>query len=436
MHISNFIVKVELQDQYILFSTISKNIIKVSKSFYNEMKNINVNQLMEIKPEELKYLINSYFIIEDNVQENKIIEYILDEDRLNQKIFSSYIAFSTLCNFACIYCYEEGQTERNFIMTDELLQKTIDWYKLTIIQNNYKKLKITFFGGEPLIHKNIIKKFLTAIKDFAILNSIELKIAIITNGFLLEQNIVNFLNDCGLEEIQITLDGVGSIHDKRRPLRTGGPTFDRIIKNIQSLDKFNGRFLFRISFDKNNVMHVKELLKYIKNIKIKNNYEIYLAPIHQTITQNNSPCSFCSKNTTEDIKELLPLYKDLYSFMKKLNLAIPKYISNGPCMTISKDTVLVDPCGNLFKCVEMIGFENLIIGNVNEKNYNQRLSNFIGKPNFKKCIENNCKYVCICGGGCIMKSYLRNRTLDNLDCQYKLFDELIPYLLELNYGNR
>lgn len=103
-------------------------------------------------------------------------------------------------------------------------------------------------------------------------------------------------------------------------------------------------------------------------------------------------------------------------------------------MSISKDTVLVDPYGNLFKCVEMIGFDNLTIGNVNEEKYNQRVVNFIGQPNFKRCIKNNCKYTCLCGGGCLMKSYLKDRTLDNLDCQYKLFDELISFLLELNYG--
>lgn len=434
MHISKFLVETELKGEHVLFSTISKNIIKVSKSFYDEMKNIDVNNLRVIKSEELKYLLDSYFVIEDNVQENKIIEYLLDEDRLNQKIFSSYIAFSTLCNFACVYCYEEGQARRQFVMTEEILQKTIDWYKSIIVKNNYKKCKITLFGGEPLIHKDLIKKFLSAMKDFANLNSVELKIAIITNGYLLEQEIVNFLNDCGLEEIQITLDGVGEIHDKRRPLRTGGPTFDRIIQNIRSLEKFNGRFLFRISFDKNNVAHVKELLKYLKNINIKNNFEVYLAPIHQTTDQNSNPCSFCSKNTAEDITELIPLYKDLFSYMKELDLPIPKYISNGPCMSISKDTVLVDPYGNLFKCVEMIGFDNLTIGNVNEEKYNQRVVNFIGQPNFKRCIKNNCKYTCLCGGGCLMKSYLKDRTLDNLDCQYKLFDELISFLLELNYG--
>ncbi len=38
--------------------------------------------------------------------------------------------------------------------------------------------------------------------------------------------------------------------------------------------------------------------------------------------------------------------------------------------------------------------------------------------------------------GCLMKSYLKEHTINELDCQYKLFEELIPVLLELNYGNK
>lgn len=316
------------------------------------------------------------------------------------------------------------------------MQKTIAWYKDILEKRNYRKCKITLFGGEPLIHKELIKNFIQQLSDFTSANKIELKLAIITNGYLLEQEIVDFLNMHGLEEIQITIDGVGKVHDERRPLRNGGPTFNRIIDNIHNLKKFNGRFLFRVSFDKNNLLHVKELLNYLKNLNINNEYQVYLAPIHQTSSQSGQSCSFCSKNTTKNIDELLELYIDLYNYMHKIGLPVPKYICNGPCMTVSQDTVLIDPHGNLFKCVEMIGIDNLCVGNVEDMSYSQQLSTFIGKPCFKKCIENNCKYVCLCGGGCLMKSYLKDGTLDNCDCQFKIFDELIPILLELNYGNK
>lgn len=436
MRISSYIVTKQVGNDYILFSTISKRIIKVSQTYFEEMNNINPNCLNEIKQSELDYLLDSYFLIEDETQEKNITEYVLDKDRIDQQIFSSYIVFSAMCNFACVYCYEEGQTKRNVVMSDEILQKTFDWYKMVLSKNRYKKCKITLFGGEPLIHKDLIQKFVVAISEFTKLNGIELKLAVITNGYLLDQKIVDFLNENGLEEIQITLDGVGKIHDERRPLRNGGPTFEKIIANITNLNKFNGRFLFRISFDKSNILHVKELLSFIKTLKIKNEYQVYLAPIHQTTVQSEHTCSFCSKNTTANIDDLIELYADLYKYMDSIGLVVPKYISNGPCMTVSRDTVLVDPYGKLFKCVEMIGIDKLSVGSVFDSDYNQNISRFVGHPCFKECIKNDCKYVCLCGGGCLMKSYLKDKTLKHLDCQCKLFEELIPFLLELNYGNK
>ena len=142
MKLSKYIVTKKIEDGYVLFSTISKKIIQVNKNFYNELLDINPNNLREIKTNELTYLLNSYFLIDDNVDEKNIIEYLLDKDRLNQEIFSSYIAFSTLCNFACVYCYEEGQTKRNFIMDKKILLDTIEWYKKILLENNYKKCSI------------------------------------------------------------------------------------------------------------------------------------------------------------------------------------------------------------------------------------------------------------------------------------------------------
>lgn len=436
MKLSKYIVVKEIGGDYILFSTISKKIIKVTKEFYNELIHLDIERLKMIKQDELEYLKKSFFVIEDNIDEKKLVEFLLDKDRLNQKIFSGYIAFSTLCNFACVYCYEEGQTNRNCIMDSETLTSAVEWYKKKLLEGHYKECKITLFGGEPLIHKDLIKIFVSSLSKFANKNQIKLRLAIITNGFLLDQEIVDFLNLNGLEEIQITLDGVGDIHNARRPLRSGGKTFDKIINNISTLKKFNGRFLIRVSFDRNNVLHVKELLQYIKNLRLNNACEVYLAPIHQTTIQNSQSCSFCSKNTSTDLDEIILQYKELYKYMADMGLDVPKYISNGPCMTVSLDTVLVDPKGNLFKCVEMIGVKNLSVGNVIDNDYSQNISNFVGCPCFKRCIKKGCKYVCLCGGGCLMKSYLQDQSTNNIDCQYKLFEELIPVLLELNYGNK
>lgn len=436
MKLSKYIVIKKYKKRVILFSTISKTIIEVNPDFYEELQKIDINHLKNITKEELEFLKNNYFLIEKDVVEENIIEYLLDKDRLDQKIFSSYIAFSTLCNFACVYCYEEGQTHREKIMDEETLQATINWYKKIIEKNNYTKCNIGLFGGEPLLHKDLIKEFITQIGSITKKKKIELNINITTNGYLLDNDIINFLNLYGLDEIQITIDGVGDVHNQRRPLRSGGKTFDKIIRNIKNSEKFNGRFLFRVSFDENNIKEVKDVLKYLKNINIKNDYTIYLAPIHQTTSQQNKNCSFCSTNVLQNNQKIIDTYKEIYDYMKKLDLKIPKYYTNGPCMVVSNDTVLIDPYGDLYKCVEMISLKGLCVGNVKEKEYSQQYYNFVGRPQFKNCIKKQCKYVALCGGGCAMQSYLKDKKAKCVNCEYEYFEQLIPFFLEENYGNK
>ena len=205
------------------------------------------------------------------------------------------------------------------------------------------------------------------------------------------------------------------------------------VANVINAKKFNGRFLFRVSFDRNNSNDVKELLNYISKLKISNEYQVYLAPIHNTTSQECMHCSFCNTNVYDEATDIIKQYKELYSYMKYLGLSIPKYYTNGPCMVVSNDTVLIDPYGDIYKCVEMISLKETCVGNVKDKNYNQTYYSFVGLPSYYKCIKNKCKYVCLCGGGCLMANYLKCKKIKGINCEYEYFKELIPFFLEENY---
>ena len=204
MRLSKYIVKKENTNSYILFSTISKTIIKVNKQYYEKMISENVNDLLS--KSDLEFLKNNYFLVSEDIDERKIVKYIMDKERLDQKIFSSYMTFSTMCNFACVYCYEEGQTNRNNIMNEKTLNDVINWYDFIIKKNNYKEIRVCLFGGEPLIHKDLIKLFVSKLDKIVKNNNANLSITMVTNGYLLDQKTIMFLNKYNLEEIQITID--------------------------------------------------------------------------------------------------------------------------------------------------------------------------------------------------------------------------------------
>lgn len=59
----------------------------------------------------------------------------------------------------------------------------------------------------------------------------------ITNGYLLTEKVVAMLPSLSISSLQITINGMKAVHDSRRCLKLGAPTFDRILQNIDNLKK-------------------------------------------------------------------------------------------------------------------------------------------------------------------------------------------------------
>ena len=58
--------------------------------------------------------------------------------------------------------------------------------------------------------------------------------SIITNGYLFDEEAIDYFVDNKLNQIQITLDGIGKAHDQTRCLKNSDEsTFDRIYRNIR-----------------------------------------------------------------------------------------------------------------------------------------------------------------------------------------------------------
>ena len=62
-------------------------------------------------------------------------------------------------------------------------------------------------------------------------NESNLEICFVTNGYTLEEYIP-VLKSGKIREIQVTLDGTETIHNKRRFLKSGAGTFDKIVRGI------------------------------------------------------------------------------------------------------------------------------------------------------------------------------------------------------------
>ena len=142
------------------------------------------------------------------------------------------ISVTMACNFDCTYCFERHTGGR---MTAQTQEDVIALTARMLDASHKKNLFVTWFGGEPLLATDIIESMSERLMAVAKERGVEYAASIGTNGYLLTQEIVDMLGKNRVQLALISLDGIGSTHDKTRHLADGSPSFERITENLRSL---------------------------------------------------------------------------------------------------------------------------------------------------------------------------------------------------------
>ena len=136
------------------------------------------------------------------------------------------------CNFDCPYCFENHRPGR---MSQESQDDVIALAERMLKVSGAKHLEVTWFGGEPLLMPDVIEALSLRLMALAQQYGAEYEASIVTNGYLLTQETADMLGRCKVAGAQITLDGIGTEHDRTRHLAGGGSTYDRIVENLRIL---------------------------------------------------------------------------------------------------------------------------------------------------------------------------------------------------------
>ncbi len=118
-------------------------------------------------------------------------------DSFNRKIDYVRISLTDKCNFKCSYCMPEGM--ENFNVNELTYDEVISMCN-ALAQLGITKVKLT--GGEPLLHKDIIK----IIRDIKKIDGIS-EVTLTTNGLLLDRYLEE-LKQADVDSINISMDAV------------------------------------------------------------------------------------------------------------------------------------------------------------------------------------------------------------------------------------
>lgn len=171
----------------------------------------------------------------------------IKEEIYNTPNMALILVLTGSCNLRCKYCVYGEYYPNEITYSDiedislDTIQKAIDEY-ITLYKDKerhgyFKIPSIFFYGGEPLLKKDLIKYTINYIKE----KKFECNFYMTTNGLFLDEEFSEF---CVKNHFTITfsLDGYKNNHDRNRVTEKNNPTFDVVYNNIVNYEKIKRKY--------------------------------------------------------------------------------------------------------------------------------------------------------------------------------------------------
>jgi uncharacterized protein len=132
------------------------------------------------------------------------------------------------CNLACRYCYAGHATKPD--MSLATAQQCVD-FALEILPAG-ERLNLCFFGGEPLLCFDLLRKITEYTYQKAAAAEKSVRFSITTNGILVTPAVIDFAADQGVNLV-FSIDGPADVHNRNRTYHNGQGSFAEVISRFE-----------------------------------------------------------------------------------------------------------------------------------------------------------------------------------------------------------
>jgi len=248
-----FIKTIRSPRNYYFYDVNRDTIVQINRNIYDYL---NKKNEFDVLPFEDQLYINK--LLADGYLSSKHftkIEHPNTKDldyQLANRCEQLILQVTQSCNLVCYYCpyanKSNGILQRdhsNKMMSWEIAKSCIDFYAAHSSDN--EDANIGFYGGEPLIAFDLIKKCVEYIEDSFLGKDIHFGIT--TNGTLVTDEIIAFFHEHNFN-ITFSIDGPKSVHDVNRKSVDGSGSFDSAINSMKRLvEKYGNQAKSKISIN-------------------------------------------------------------------------------------------------------------------------------------------------------------------------------------------
>ena len=274
-----------------------------------------------------------------------------------------------------------------------------------------RNLEVDFFGGEPLMNFEMVKKLVAYCREQEKIHNKNFRFTMTTNGMLIDEDVIDFCNkEC--HNVVLSLDGRKEVHDRFRKDYAGHGSYDAIVPKFQEFVKKRGdkNYYMRGTYTHYNTDFTNDIF-HMADLGFT---ELSMEPV---VTKPTDPSAL----TAED----LPILKEQYEILAKEMIKRDREgrgftfyhymidLTGGPCIykRISgcgsgTENMAVTPWGDIYPCHQFVGDPKYRMGDIWKG-----VTNTAVRDEFKHCNAyarpecKDCWAKLYCSGGCAANAY-------------------------------
>ncbi len=365
--------------------------LETKEELINISKGFKVNKLISIVP-----------VQEETVSQfSKVSHLFEDLSHMN-------LLLTNACNLNCTYCYEQHRKDYGRF-TKESLKSAYDWLNSI---NDKKNKTFQFFGGEPLIHKQLIKEFIQeydAELNDHYSNYSGTYISMCSNGLLMDDEFAELYFSKPYTHMMLSLDTFDSAVDHRQITPEQMESIIKLIPKVASLlGNEPQRLVIRTTLSEETSHSIGEFIDRLYSMGVRS---FIVHPLVLDSQRGYIKWSDENWNTLrEQIFDRLHKYPDV---IMKFSEGVGQKQDNN-CM-VGSDMIAIDASGDFSGCYFFTnmkgvpGVGDTVLGNIfKDKVYVDRYHKFQSEYNKMFVMEEKCR-------SCDLQNYCYQCPAGNLD---------------------
>ncbi|WP_432651605.1 thioether cross-link-forming SCIFF peptide maturase [Huintestinicola sp.] len=316
------------------------------------------------------------------------------------------------CNLRCEYCFasQGDYAMGRKVMSFETGKKALDF----LLENSgdRENLEVDFFGGEPLMNWDVVKKLVEYGRSKEAEYHKHFRFTVTTNGLLLDEEKMDFINK-EMSNVVLSIDGRKEVNDRVRKRVDGSGCYDRIIPKFKELaEKRNyENYYVRGTFTKYNLDFSSDVF-HLYDLGFD---QISVEPVvcdhdeKYAITERDLPAVFSEYERLAQlmlVNEKKGKHFNFFHFMLDLD--------QGPCAIkrlrgcgSGNEYVAITSDGDIYPCHQFVGIPEYLMGNIHTGEFNTDIKkDFAAAHIYNKEDCRRCWAKFYCSGGCNANNYI------------------------------